>query len=189
MLYTIIAGVNGCGKSSFTGAFSCYDKKLGTIVDTDSITAKNGGDKLAGGKEAIRKINFSLENGLDFTQETTLSGSKTLKTIKKARALGYDIRLYYIGVSSVEESILRIRNRVSKGGHDIPEETVNRRFFSRFEDLLKVLRYCDKAEFYDNENGFVKVGGYENGTLSAGREYRPCWFEELIEKFRKETQW
>lgn len=183
MLYTIIAGVNGCGKSSFTGVFSSYDKRLGVIIDTDSITAKNGGDKLAGGREAVKKIEACLKNGLDFTQETTLSGAKTLRTIKKARALGYEIRLYYIAVSSAEESVKRIKNRVAKGGHDIPEEAVNRRFASRFADLIKVLGYCGTAEFYDNENGFVKVGEYSNGKLLAVGEYRPEWFSELTEYY------
>lgn len=180
MLYTIIAGVNGSGKSSFTGSFSSYDKKLGTIVDTDSITARKGGDKLAGGKEAVNKIEYCLENRFDFTQETTLSGAKTLRTVKKARAYGYDIRLYYIAVNSADECVKRIKNRVEKGGHDIPEDVVDRRFASRFSDLIKVLRYCDTAEFYDNENGFVKVGEYFNGKLSVFGEYRPQWFTELI---------
>lgn len=181
MLYTIIAGVNGCGKSSFTGVFSTYDKKLGTVIDTDSITAKIGGNKLLGGKEAVKRIDYCLENRLDFTQETTLSGAKTLRTVMKARERGYDIRLYYIAVGSAEESVRRIKNRVARGGHDIPEETVNRRFKTRFSDLLKILRYCDAAEFYDNENGYVKVGEYSNGKLSAFGEYKPQWFKELID--------
>lgn len=185
MLYTIIAGVNGCGKSSFTGSFSCYDKKLGTIVDTDSITAKKGGNKLAGGKDAVKKIEYCLENSLDFTQETTLSGMKTLRTIKKARALGYEIRMYYIAVSSAGESINRIKNRVSKGGHDIPEEIVNRRYKNRFNDLIRVLPYCGNAVFYDNENGFVKVGEYLNGKLFSVGDYKPKWFDELLAEMEK----
>lgn len=181
MLYTIIAGVNGSGKSSFTGVFSTCDKKLGTIVDADRITAKNGGDKLTGSKEAIKRIEFCLKHHLDFTQETTLSGTKTLRTIKKARAFGYDIRLYYIAVSSAEESIKRIKNRVEKGGHDIPEDVVRRRFANRFSDLAKVLRYCGKAEFFDNENGFMKIGEYSNGELFAAPD-RQQWFSELVEQ-------
>lgn len=180
MLYTIIAGVNGSGKSSFTGSFSCFDKKLGTVVDADGITARNGGDKLAGGKEAVTRIEHFLENRLDFTQETTLSGIKTLRTIKKARALGYDVRMFYIAVGSSEENVKRIKNRVEKGGHDIPEETVRRRFDTRFADLLKVLEFCDTAVFFDNENGFVKVGEYSNGKLSGFGDYMPEWFAKLI---------
>lgn len=185
MVYTIIAGVNGCGKSSFTGSLSEVDKKMGIIIDTDSITAKNGGDKLSGGKAAAKMIDDCLKHGYDFTQETTLSGVKTLHTIKKARKLGYDIRMYYIAVSSAEECVKRIKNRVSKGGHDIPEETVKRRFENRFNDLLRVLRYCETTVFYDNENGFVRVGEYVNGKLFAIAENRPKWVDELANQMEK----
>ena len=65
----------------------------------------------------------------------------------------------------MEESLGRIRNRVAKGGHDIPREDVERRFQSRFADVLRVLPYCDEARFFDNDNGFVEVAEYRNGEL------------------------
>lgn len=66
-------------------------------------------------------ISDCLEREISFTQETTLSGHKTLKTVKEAREKNYCVRLYYIGISSAQESLLRIENRVKKGGHGIPE--------------------------------------------------------------------
>ena len=59
--YTIIGGVDGVGKSSLTGVLVGEHNDLGIVVDTDSLTAKQGGDKLRGGKEAIRIINDCLE--------------------------------------------------------------------------------------------------------------------------------
>ncbi len=59
---------------------------------------------------------------VSFTQKNTLSDSKTTRTIKLAQDNGYYIRMYYIGLGSVEESIERIVNRHRKGGHKIPEE-------------------------------------------------------------------
>ena len=76
----------------------------------------------------MAEINRCLKAGINFTQETTLSGVRTLKTIQRARDLGYYIRLYYVGLPSAEDSLERIRNRVRKGGHNIPEEDVLRRF-------------------------------------------------------------
>ena len=131
-IYTIIGGVNGVGKSSLTGVLASESNDLGVIIDTDKITASLAGDKIKGGKAAIKRINNSLEKGINFTQETTLSGSRTLKTIKRARELDYFIRLYYVGVNSADESMKRIRNRVEKGGHDIPEQDVKRRYNKRF---------------------------------------------------------
>ena len=116
--YTIIGGVNGVGKSSFTGVLKECSTDLGVIVDVDKITAELGGNTLAGGKAALRKINECIEKGISFTQETTLSGRRTEATAKQVRDLGYHVRLFYIGLDSAEESLLRIANRVKRGGHD-----------------------------------------------------------------------
>lgn len=185
MLYTIIAGVNGCGKSSFTAALAAADKRLGSIIDADKIALEFNGDKLAGAKAAVRAIEGRIAFNMDLTQETTLSGRKTLHTIKKARAQGYDIRMYYIAVSSAEESIKRIKNRVEKGGHDIPEELVRSRFANRFDDLIKVMGFCNSIEFFDNENGFVNVGRYNNGAIVADGNNQPRWFSELIDQWSR----
>jgi len=180
-IYTIIGGVNGVGKSSLTGVLAAESNDLGVIIDTDKITAAVGGDKIKGGKEAIARINNSLEMGINFTQETTLSGLRTLKTIKKAREQDYFIRLYYVGVNSPDESIKRIKNRVEKGGHNIPEQDVIRRYSKRFEDLLNILPYCNEVKFYDNENGFVEKAEYKNGVLITKGSSIPAWLMELNE--------
>lgn len=181
-IYTIIGGVNGVGKSSLSGVLSAENSDLGIIIDTDKITAENGGDRIKGGKIAIERINNCLEKGINFTQETTLSGVRTLKTIQKARELNYFIRLYYVGISSSAESISRIANRVLKGGHNIPPEDVKRRYAKRFDDLIKILPYCNEAVFFDNENGFIEKAEYRNGTLITKGEKIPEWIKELEQK-------
>ena len=177
-LYTIIAGVNGAGKSSLTGALKAERSDLGLIIDVDKLAVICGG-ALEGGREAIRRIDGSIERGISFTQETTLSGVRTERTIRKAKEQGYRIRLYYVGLDTAQESLQRIRNRVAKGGHDSPQADVLRRFTSRFEDLARVLPYCDEAVFFDNDNGFQEVAEYKNGELLPKGEYRPAWLEEL----------
>lgn len=184
-IYTIIAGVNGAGKSSLTGALKAERNDLGQIIDVDKITASLGGRAIEGGKVAIHKINDCMERGISFTQETTLSGVRTEKTIQRAKEAGYYIRLYYIGISSAEESIKRIENRVAKGGHDIPSEDVHRRFTGRFESLVRVLPYCDEVALFDNENGFVEVAEYTNGELIFKGNYRPVWLLELAKVLEK----
>ena len=76
--YTIIGGVNGTGKSSFTGVFSVERNDLGVIVDTNKIVKEHGGDRLKGGKAALSLIGRCIADDVDFTQETTLSGIRTL---------------------------------------------------------------------------------------------------------------
>lgn len=165
-LYTIIGGVNGCGKSSLTGALKAERSDLGTVLDGDRPST----------------IDECLEKGISFTQETTLSGARTERTIRRAKDLGYTIRLYYIGLDTVEESLGRIRNRVAKGGHNIPREDVERRFSTRFADVLRVLPYCDEARFFDNDNGFVEVAEYRNGELFPRVADPPRWLRELRNK-------
>lgn len=180
-IYTIVGGVNGVGKSSFTGVLKERSADLGTIIDVDKITAELGGNALSGGKVAVTKIRDCLEWGVSFTQETTLSGYKTEATAKQARDAGYYVRLFYVALDTATESLSRIENRVKRGGHDIAHDDVLRRFSGRWEAVAKVLPYCDEAEFYDNDNGFVKVAEYRNGEVRAVGEYRPLWLNELLQ--------
>ena len=62
-----------------------------------------------------------------------------------------------------------------------------RRFSGRWEAVKKVLPYCDEAEFYDNDNGFVKVAEYRNGELLPIGERRPEWLKELQAYLRGNT--
>ena len=75
-IYTIVGGVNGVGKSSFTGVLKSRTTDLGIIVDVDKITAQMGGKALEGGKRAIRIMEDCIRDGVSFTQETPLSGHR-----------------------------------------------------------------------------------------------------------------
>lgn len=178
-IYTIIGGVNGVGKSSFTGVLKEQISDLGTIIDVDKITAEIGGSALAGGKVALAKINDCISRGISFTQETTLSGRKTEATARQVKELGYRVRLFYVALDTATESLERIQNRVKRGGHGIPQDDVIRRFSKRWESLGKVLPYCDEAEFYDNDNGFVKVAEFRNGELRSIGDHHPQWLADL----------
>ena len=177
--YTIIGGVNGAGKSSLTGVLKAERSDLGKIIDVDKLAVLYG-SSLEGGKAAIALQERYLSEGISFTQETTLSGQRPLRMIRQAKEAGYFVRLFYVAVSSPEEALRRIENRVAKGGHTIPEEDVLRRFAARFEALAAVLDYVDEAILYDNENGFIAVAEYRNGELLPIGDARPVWLKELI---------
>lgn len=180
--YTIIAGVNGCGKSSLTGVLRTEISNLGKIIDVDKITATCGESALEGGRKALAMIDECLEKEICFTQETTLSDRNTLDVIRRAMEKNYVIRLYYVGLDTMEESLARIENRVRRGGHNIATDAVARRFEKRFDDLLAVLPYCNEATFYDNDNGFVTVAKYKNGEMQPVGSHKPRWLTELLER-------
>lgn len=177
--YTIIGGVNGTGKSSLTGVLKSQTTGLGVIIDVDRITAQAGLGPIHGGKTALARISDCLSKNVSFTQETTLSGHRTEATAARAREQGYAVHLYYVGLDTPEECLARIANRVRRGGHDIPENDVRRRFAGRWESLSKLLPYCDEAHFFDNDNGFVEVAEYKNGELLLIGPARPRWINEL----------
>lgn len=183
--YTIIGGVNGTGKSSLTGVLKTQTTDLGVIIDVDKITALAGVSPLEGGKIALGRIKESLEKNVSFTQETTLSGHHVENTASDAKERGYFIRLYYIGLDTPDECLKRIANRVARGGHNIGEDDVLRRFSGRWDAVKKILPHCDEARFFDNDNGFVEVAEYRNGELILKGETRPKWVLELAEYLKK----
>lgn len=182
--YILIAGVNGTGKSSLRGVLEGQNVLLGHIIDADVIAKENNFDNYAAGKKAIAEIDYCLKNNISFTQETTLSGHRTKRTIMQARKQGYYITLYYVGLNSKEESVARIENRVRKGGHSIPDKDVIRRFNNRIASLESVVQLCDKIIFYDNENGFVKVAEITNNKFNYTNGYRPDWIVEFKDKLK-----
>ena len=163
-LFTVVAGVNGVGKSTYIAKQCEKDNDLGQIVDPDKLAASYG-SIISGGRAALKEIDDCIENGIAFTEETTLSGKHVAETIKKAKANDYTVKMVYIGLDSAEECIARVADRVSKGGHYIPEDIIRRRFETRSDALKRVLPLCDDAEFYDNMKEFELVARYSDNKI------------------------
>ncbi len=180
--YILIAGVNGTGKTSLRGVLEGQGVLLGHIIDADKIAKENNFDNIKAGRKAIAEIDYCLDNNISFTQETTLAGHRTRHTIRQARKQGYYITMYYVGLNTKEESILRIANRVRKGGHNIPGKDVIRRFDNRINSLKNVIPLCDEVIFYDNENGFVKVATIQNNRFNYSNGYHPEWIKTFKEE-------
>lgn len=75
----------------------------------------------------------------------------------------------------------RIKKRVAKGGHDISVKDVRRRYSKRFEDLAKIIPYCNEMRFFDNENGVIEKAEYRNGSLITKGSNIPEWIKEFAE--------
>ena len=83
--------------------------------------------------------------------------------------------------------MIRIQNRVQKGGESVDPVEVKRRFQTRFVDLKMVLPYCDEIEFMDNTNGFCKVAKMQGTELAIAENGRNClWLQEWLSIWRGE---
>ncbi|MGL4934212.1 MAG: zeta toxin family protein [Cetobacterium sp.] len=134
------------------------------------------------GRIALTKIKEFFENRITFNQETTLCGNSILRTIKKAKELGYNIDLHFVSVNSSEIAKQRVHQRVLKGGHGIPEESIERRFFESRENLTKISKYCDKITIYDNTDILTTKVYIKNNNILYKDSDLATWLDEFIKK-------
>ena len=99
----------------------------------------------------VMKIRYLFRKKEDFAIETTLATRTLLNTVRQAREEGYSVTLLYFWLNSPDLAVARVKARVEAGGHNIPEETVRRRYRVGlryfFEDYAPV---CDRWILADN---------------------------------------
>lgn len=182
-IYTIFAGVNGAGKSTLYHSVS--DEMIPQErVNSDEILCEFNGDwrnprdQAVAMKEAVKRIRHNFDNGVSFNQETTLAGNSILNNIKLAKRLGYTVKMYYVGVESVDIAIQRVKHREQKGGHGIDEADIRRRYVQSLENLSKVIPLCDKVEIFDNTHQFKRVALFVEGK-EIGKNKSCSWLKHI----------
>jgi len=121
--FTLFAGVNGAGKSTFYSQLS--DKNnFGIRINADEILKsqfksdgawKSPDAQIAAGRTAVKMIRECVNGNNSFNQETTLTGRTIISNMEKAKANGFKINLFYVGLESAQKSIDRVAARVEEG--------------------------------------------------------------------------
>ncbi|MBI5743852.1 MAG: zeta toxin family protein [Elusimicrobia bacterium] len=153
----VVAGPNGAGKTTFAREFLPNYAHCPNFVNADLIAQglspfQPQAAAIKAGKLVLRSIDEYAAAGVDFGFETTLSGRTHAKLFKKLSAKGYKVHLFFLWVPAPGLSLMRIKNRVSDGGHDVPGEDVLRRFsrslnnfFGAYKDMVATWMLFDNS--------------------------------------------
>lgn len=152
----IIAGPNGAGKT--TASYTLLPEMLGctNFVNADEIArglspfSPETVDVQAA-RIMLERIEELLSHKVDFAIETTLATRSYVQLIKRAQTVGYRVHLLFFCLETPEQAILRVAQRVSAGGHNIPEDVIRRRFIRGLYNLQHLyLPICDSALVFNN---------------------------------------
>ena len=153
----VFAGVNGAGKSSVGG-----ESFLAT--GAEFYNPDEAARRLRASKPALTQIEANaaawqlgrtlleraIKNQESFTFETTLGASTIPRLLLQAAARGIEVHIWYAGLSSPELHIKRVKARVARGGHDIPEADIRRRYQHSRLNLIHLLPSLAGLRVYDN---------------------------------------
>ena len=153
----VLAGTNGAGKSSIAGAMLLRQRveyfnpdeaarRIRAANPGISQTQANG----AAWHEGKRLLERAIAERLDFAFETTLGGRTITALLERAASRGFEVRIWYVGLNGPELHIARVRARVAKGGHDIPEPRIRERYDASRLNLIRLLPSLSELWVYDN---------------------------------------
>lgn len=123
------------------------------------------------------------EKKLDYCFETVMSHPSKIEEIKEARAKAYKTYLYFICIDDPGVNVSRVKNRVEKGGHDVAEDKIMKRYFKTLENLMPAIEAVEKAYLFDNSGeNYVLLAKIKNKKLELTTEPEklPNWFTDYV---------
>lgn len=195
----VLAGVNGAGKSSIGGAafrqfggdYYNPDEAARALIAADPALSQaeaNG----AAWREGVRLLERAIERRLDFAFETTLGANTIPRLLAQAASQGIHIQVWYVGLSNPELHIERVQARVRRGGHDISEPDIRRRYEHSRLNLIALLPSLTALRVYDNSADADPAAGrmpspvlvlhIERGRILNARDLArtPSWAKPIV---------
>ena len=153
----VLAGTNGAGKSSLAGAMFLHagveyfnPDQAARLIRARRPRASQTDANSAAWQEGKRLLERAIAERLTFAFETTLGGKTMTALLERALADGLEVRIWYVGLSSPELHLARVRARVARGGHDIPAAQVRARYDSSRLHLIRLLPRLTELRVFDN---------------------------------------
>lgn len=153
----VLAGVDGAGKSSIGGAtlrafgadYYNPDEAARVLIAASPTLGAAQATALVW-QQGRRMLERAIAQRLDFAFETTLGGATIARLLGEAIAAQIEVHIWYVGLADVESHVERVRARVARGGHDIPEAVIERRFDHSRLNLIHLLPGLASLRVYDN---------------------------------------
>ena len=152
----VIAGPNGAGKTTFATEFLPNEADCPIFVNADLIAAglspfRSDLVTVQAARLMLKQIDEHARQGRSFAFETTLSGRRHARRIPQWQEQGYRVKLFFLRLPTEETAIARVAQRVSEGGHDVPQAVVRRRFYAGWRNFERIYRdLVDAWAVYDN---------------------------------------
>lgn len=154
---TVLAGVNGAGKSSIGGGFT--EGAQGAYFNPDSVALHiralhpDISHPLANGQAwqiGRALLEQAIAEGRDYRFETTLGGRTIADLLERAARSGHRVNVWFCGLASPEMHLARVARRVAQGGHNIPAGKIRERWNTSRENLIRLLPGLHHVRLYDN---------------------------------------
>lgn len=188
----VIAGPNGSGKTSVTEQLLLHTWSENCLyLNPDNIAQNEFGDwnspeaSLNAARKAgqLREICLVQRSSLAF--ETVFSAPDKVDYLRRAKAVGFFIRLFFICTDRPEINIVRIANRVHEGGHSVPTDKIISRYAKSIAQCASAISLVDCAYIYDNSVEDVSPAllfRTENGSLKkVYRDPVNAWALSILE--------
>ncbi|MBI4726676.1 zeta toxin family protein [candidate division TA06 bacterium] len=137
-------------------------------VNADAIAAgispfKPEQTAIQAGRLMLERIHYLANRGEDFAFETTMASKTFVPLLRKCKNKGYSITLIYLWLASPELAIKRVALRMAGGGHNIPADVIQRRYFKGLRNFYKLyLPFGDSWKLYDNSQDQPYLVAYKN---------------------------
>lgn len=185
----IIAGCNGAGKTTASYVVLPEVLHCREFVNADSIAAGLSPFNVESvafeaGRIMLQRIDTLMSEKLDFALETTLSTRSYVSLIHRAHQLGYQVTLVYFWLHSPKVAIERVAKRVSRGGHNIPKDVIERRYYRGIKNLFELyIPICDDWAVLDNMNLYPETIARGKNRIEIVVENDDLW--EVIKLLKK----
>jgi len=152
----VIAGPNGAGKSTLAPVLLRDTIEIRNFVNADTIAAGLSAfepEKTAidAGRIMLKRLHDLADHHESFAFETTLATRSYAPWLSSLRAKGYGVHLFFLWLSDADLAVMRVRERTRLGGHDVPEETIRRRYRAGLANFFTLYQpLADSWRVYDN---------------------------------------